>query len=330
MINSNHTRRPDKAKSRGKFAFSPWLFFAFLAFTLPAAAANECDLSLKPGLTGACPAGAIGAASPNPAWQGARIDPKTDARSAIDAFGYCRYVGNGGAEPLFVPFGSEEEWRAYLTNHPSTAYLIQCTRGGALAVPPNFGHDGASNQCVTLPPLQSIVTPYKPANVAGNFTAPPVTYTCRAADGTEFSETATATLTSHDSGYGPSDDIGWSFAKILYKYDGMCGPAKGVATKTAPTEGLCHVGVPSAVIGVGPFTWICAGGTGGGRNVTCSSSTPCETRKVDEKPCRCEDGHCYRPVFWSDSCGHSWVDKSQTCDQPEPLFSPPRDEDDNN
>jgi hypothetical protein len=287
------------------------------------AATTECDLSLQPGLAGACPTGgAVGAASPNPSVQGATVAPKTEGRVAIDAFGYCRYVRNDGSEPLFVPFGSEEEWRAFQTNHPASASLSDCARGGAVIVPPNFGHDGASNQCVTPPPPQAIFAPYKPANAADDYTAPIITYNCSAADGAAFTETAAATLTGHDSGYGPNYDIGWSFSKILYKYDGQCGPAKGIPTPTAPTSGLCRVGVPSAVIGTGPFTWICASGTGGGKNASCSSATTCETHKMEEKPCRCDDNRCYRAIYWSDGCGHTWIDKTQSCDKAEPLFAP--------
>lgn len=307
----------------------PLFAFAILLSGTALAADMECAISKQPFLSGACPADAVGTSTTNPSYTGARVAPHTDARQAIDAFGHCRYVGNGGDTPVFVPFGNHEEWYAYLTNHPPAVYLIQCSRGGLMPMPPNFGEDSAANQCVTMPPVQQIRVPYKPANVAGNFTSPPVTYHCASADGTAFDETAIATLESHDSGYGPGDDIGWKFSKIIYSYDGVCGPATGVPTKTAPTAGLCSVGVPSTVIGTGPFQWICASGNGGGKNHTCSTDVTCPTHIVEEKACRCENGDCYRPIYWGDTCGHSWIDKSQKCDNPEPRFKdlPPIDYD---
>ncbi len=307
--------------------FKPVLPLLFVLVTLLVASAsfaapNECNLSLKPERAGACPVGAIGAATVNKNFTGASIDPHTDARVAIDAFGYCRYVGNGGEKSEFIPFGNEEEWRAYQTNHPKSVYLIQCTRGGALVMPPNFGKEGVTNQCVGLPSLQSIIVPYKPANAALDFTAPPVTYACKSNDGTEFGETAVAKLVSHDSGYGPGTDFGWDYSKILYAYNGICGPAQGVETATPPAKGLCSVGVASAIIGTGPFQWICSGGNGGGKNRTCSTGKPCEAIPDEVLTCRCEEGNCYRPVLHGDSCGHTWLDKSQICDNPEPAFKP--------
>jgi hypothetical protein len=309
-----------------KLAFFLALLLGVAAFSpLPAlAAANECDLSLSPEDAGACPANAIGAASPNPSWLGATVEPKTDARSAIDAFGYCRYVGNVGETPVFVPFGGEDEWRGYITNRPrATVYLINCARGGSLPVPPNFGHDAETNQCYSAPPAQFVTAPYQPANAYDDFTTPTLTFSCRSIDGTEFTETATAIMKAHDSGYGPGSEIGWKIDKVLYVYDGMCGSAKGRATPTAPMApkaDLCHVGMTTPLIGTGPWTWVCKGGNGGGKNVTCSSSTSCDIRQVEEKPCRCEDGHCYRPVYWSDTCEHSWIDKSHSCETAEPPF----------
>jgi len=294
-----------------------------LLFNVPALAQTDaCNLSKAQGLAGSCPAGAIGASTANNQWQGARMEPNSTAQSAIDAFGYCRYLSNTGDTFYFVPLASEEEWRGFISNHPRGATFATCSRGGLVPVPPNFGQGGASNQCVTSQPVQSVLTPYKPASVAAPFVAPPVTYACQSMDGTAFTETATATFASRDSGYGPDNVIGWDVTKILYTFDGVCGAAKGVITATAPTHDLCHVGVPSAVIGTGPFTWICSGGSGGGKNVSCSSGIPCEKRIVEQKPCKCEDGNCYRPVFWSDGCGHTGIDKSQRCEKAEPLYQP--------
>jgi hypothetical protein len=45
--------------------------------------------------------------------------------------------------------------------------------------------------------------------------------------------------------------------------NGQCGPANGVAASTAPTTGLCSVGLASSVTGTGPWNWSCAGSNGG-------------------------------------------------------------------
>lgn len=52
--------------------------------------------------------------------------------------------------------------------------------------------------------------------------------------------------------------------------DGACGSANGVATTAAPTSGLCSAGTPSDVAGGGPWTWTCAGASGG-TTATCSA-----------------------------------------------------------
>jgi outer membrane protein OmpA-like peptidoglycan-associated protein len=42
-----------------------------------------------------------------------------------------------------------------------------------------------------------------------------------------------------------------------------CGSAHGVSVTTPPTSALCEHGTPTTVIGSGPFTWSCQGGSGG-------------------------------------------------------------------
>src|SRR5690606_8806250 len=52
--------------------------------------------------------------------------------------------------------------------------------------------------------------------------------------------------------------------------DGACGEADGGVFTSAPTEGLCSAGDPSAVDGSGPWTWTCAG-IAGGADASCSA-----------------------------------------------------------
>ena len=44
---------------------------------------------------------------------------------------------------------------------------------------------------------------------------------------------------------------------------GICGLSNGLALSTAPVTGLCSAGTPSAVTGTGPWSWTCAGSSGG-------------------------------------------------------------------
>jgi hypothetical protein len=51
---------------------------------------------------------------------------------------------------------------------------------------------------------------------------------------------------------------------------GVCGSASGAEMTTAPTTSLCSIGTASAVIGNGPWTWTCAGSSGG-RAASCQA-----------------------------------------------------------
>lgn len=53
---------------------------------------------------------------------------------------------------------------------------------------------------------------------------------------------------------------------------GQCGSSNGGTFSTAPTADLCAGGLPSAVNGSGPWSWICQGIRGG--TATCSASLP--------------------------------------------------------
>ena len=45
--------------------------------------------------------------------------------------------------------------------------------------------------------------------------------------------------------------------------NGVCGPADGQYSASAPTSGLCSAGAATAVAGTGPYTWNCSGANGG-------------------------------------------------------------------
>lgn len=49
---------------------------------------------------------------------------------------------------------------------------------------------------------------------------------------------------------------------------GLCGSAHLAPTQISPGSGLCASGIPSSVVGVGPWSWTC-NGSGGGTNASC-------------------------------------------------------------
>jgi hypothetical protein len=57
----------------------------------------------------------------------------------------------------------------------------------------------------------------------------------------------------------------------LVPIDGSCGSSNGKALTVAPITNLCVTGTPSAVVGSGPWSWICQG-IGGGGSVMCSAT----------------------------------------------------------
>jgi hypothetical protein len=73
----------------------------------------------------------------------------------------------------------------------------------------------------------------------------------------------------------PYGDGGGSDASAAV--NGHCGRADGVGAVAAPTAGLCSGGTASAVAGSGPWTWTCAGVSGG---VTASCSAPARASSV--------------------------------------------------
>lgn len=67
------------------------------------------------------------------------------------------------------------------------------------------------------------------------------------------------------------DDYVWDFTLPSGYVDGACGGANGASYWTAPTQGLCLQGGPSALTGSGPWSWSCQG-LNGGEPAGCSAS----------------------------------------------------------
>lgn len=62
--------------------------------------------------------------------------------------------------------------------------------------------------------------------------------------------------------------------------DGVCGGANGAVATSMPSANLCAGGTPSVVTGSGPWTWTCAGTTGG-KDASCSASAPGSSSNAD-------------------------------------------------
>ena len=71
---------------------------------------------------------------------------------------YCRYVNNSGAQSIFVPFKSKEEWTAFLNHLPSLVSVQHCSRKHTFTIYPS--QDGS---CTNASPASIDVTfPYQP------------------------------------------------------------------------------------------------------------------------------------------------------------------------
>ncbi|MBV8646011.1 hypothetical protein, partial [Paludibacterium sp.] len=155
-----------------------------------------------------------------------------------------------------------------------------CIRGGLVNLPAIYGTVGATNQCETVtstPNPQQVLSPYhRPA--FNSWTSPTVTYSCASPDGTAFTETVTGSYIGAVATDG-DPSIGWTLdptrGGISTVFDGVCGAAAGgTGASTAPTTGLCHVGVPSTITldtTNNLFTWSCAAGSGGGTPAACQT-----------------------------------------------------------
>lgn len=89
---------------------------------------------------------------------------------------------------------------------------------------------------------------------------------------------STATLSGSNwvwtcAGSGTGSTASCYTAYCSIAIDGSCGSANGGQLMTAPTGSeLCAYGTASPVAGIGPWTWTCAG-TSGGATVSCSAQT---------------------------------------------------------
>ncbi|MER2519761.1 MAG: vWA domain-containing protein [Bdellovibrionales bacterium] len=210
----------------------------------------------------------------------------------IDAYGFCRYVINNANYPVFIPYRTSGEWLAFINSRLDNIKVVNCSRGGSVQIPPNFGLDPRANQCASNPPPQSVIAPYKPYPPAAALRVnAPEPFSCRSADGTAFTETAVAQLAGIDSAIGESNAgiAGWVKSDVLYTYDGVCGNISGSGGTEPPSgNSLCHVGVASSVTtstynDSPAWAWTCSGGNGGGNAASCLMLQDVDGRCGDTK-----------------------------------------------
>ncbi len=97
-----------------------------------------------------------------------------------------------------------------------------------------------------------------------------------------------------------------SAKKTVGVLNGQCGTNNGLSLSTAPVASLCLIGMPSAVTGVGPWSWSCPG-TGGGSSAACSAKkaalTPCLAKAPQYRSSNCPTGQTGQYSFVSNySC----------------------------
>lgn len=109
---------------------------------------------------------------------------------------------------------------------------------------------------------------------------------------TDAGETCDDSNTSDNDGCTYLCHIGNSEPKV----NGVCGDVAKIYSTSIPTVDLCSTGVASVVSGVGPWTWTCAGSSGG-------TTAPCTARV--------------------EYCGNGIIDAGEMCDvgNSSPVFS---------
>jgi len=165
-------------------------------------------------------------------------------------------------------------WLAYLPSSNKLGFVKQNNSGNCWYI------QSYSNQVLphTFPSNPSSCNPTTWSFYATLKIDAPVNGQCGSANGKAVSSAPTSGLCSLGAasavtGTGPwywscAGSNGGTTASCSAPYspapiNGQCGPANGVAASTAPTTGLCSVGLASSITGTGPWYWSCAGSNGG-------------------------------------------------------------------
>ena len=84
--------------------------------------------------------------------------------------------------------------------------------------------------------------------------------------------------------------------------NGVCGSVNASTIDTIPAVNLCATGTASAVSGIGPWTWTCAGSNGG-------ASVSCRALKTATDN-GCAKDTCTKTACWN---GSTWTDGTKVC-----------------
>ncbi|MBV8060976.1 MAG: hypothetical protein JO126_02710 [Alphaproteobacteria bacterium] len=220
----------------------------------------------------------------------ARIDPGVMSDHAIDLYGICRYVDKSNTHntnSIVIPFKDYNGWNSFTHIAPQNdkdLHMDMCIRGGKVTTLPAVFAGDPRNMLCNNAILNSATLPTAPyRRYAANSTwisTPTVSYSCRSADGTPFTETVIGTYSGGMASDPASSTLPasanqpttWTLSGITTSFPGQCGGAAGVSVRAAPTTGLCHVGVPSSVSAANNlFTWTCSGGSDGTNTTSCSA-----------------------------------------------------------
>jgi len=202
--------------------------------------------------------------------------PASNGGSAITSYTVTSNPGNitanGSASPITV---------TGLTN--GTAYTFTVTATNAI------GTGAASSPSNSVTPI----TTYNLAvTVSGSGTVhstPAPDINCSGSCGQSYDGGTVVTLTatpgsnylftgwSGDCNGSGSCTVTMSQARFVTAYflfngisNGACGSAHNSQAPDTPVANLCSAGIPSAVSGIGPWSWTCAG-SGGGSTASCSA-----------------------------------------------------------
>ena len=120
---------------------------------------DECDISNSSLASTPCPVGGgVGSDSPNTNIVAARSIANSQALTAIDAQGKCRYIDNAANNSPFIPFRTQAEWLSFLNTNLSGITQVHCSRSFptpsfSVPVPPYSGSGCTATPSVSTPQI---------------------------------------------------------------------------------------------------------------------------------------------------------------------------------
>ena len=216
----------------------------------------------------------------------------------IAAHGICKQVRNASGPDIFVPTKSASEWSFFLAIHPAWEKM-DCTHSWQTSwfgscdatCGPGNRHQIVSckrhNGDIVSDSWCSLSGPKPATTQSCNLWAciPLINGSCGPSGWASFPSAPTAGLCATGnptsvSGFGPwwwsclgtggGMDMGCG-ASISATTPWLCGTSHASYFVSAPTGGLCSSGIPTIVIGSGPWNWNC-NSIDGGSNMSCSAN----------------------------------------------------------